>query len=161
MMHLNPFLGFNQGTNNNGGVSMKNVILTISLLIISSHSFAGSVCTHDDFVRAFPTVAAHLGNCPADSVGGQTSSCVHNGQVFNFYCSNSGNWSVPWGDILVSLDDSAISNKVVDEADSDKFEVSEEEILGATTEDIPCRPPRSTNGVPMFPKSYITNCGHY
>ena len=139
---------------------MKHVILTISLLIISSHSFAGSVCTHDDFVRAFPTAAAHLGNCPADSVGGQTSSCVHNGQVFNFYCSNSGNWSVPWGDILVSLSDSAVSNKVVDEADSDKFEVAEEEILGVI-EDVYCRSPRSTYPVQMIPKRFIFDCGHF
>ncbi len=139
---------------------MKHVILTISLLIISSHSFAGSVCTHDDFVRAFPTAAAHLGNCPADSVGGQTSSCVHNGQVFNFYCSSSGNWSVPWGDILGSLSDSAISNKVVDEADSDKFEVAEEEILGVI-EDIYCRSPRSTYPVQMIPKRFIFDCGHF
>jgi hypothetical protein len=137
---------------------MKHVIFTISLLIISSHTFAGSVCTHDAFVRAFPTAAAHLGNCPADSLGGQTSSCVHNGQVFNFYCSSSGNWSVPWGDILGSLSDSAVSNKVVDEADSDKFEVAEEEILGATTEDVPCRMSRSINPASGL-RRFMIDCG--
>jgi hypothetical protein len=81
---------------------MKHVIFTISLLIISSHTFAGSVCTHDDFARKWPSDARRLGNCPGDTPAGYKASCLDNyGSVIRLYCHPSNGWEPLGGKINV------------------------------------------------------------
>ena len=105
---------------------MKKLFASLLVFAISSQTFAAKVCTHSDFVAAYPNAAAHLGNCPRDSSTGSTVSCEHKGQIFNFYCSGSG-WSVPWGKIIQAPYQSLISPKNVVDLNDDLLELPADE----------------------------------
>ena len=105
---------------------MKKLFASLLVFAISSQTFAAKVCTHSDFVAAYPNAAANLGNCPRDSSTGSTVSCEHNGQIVNFYCSGSG-WSVPWGKIIQAPYQSLISPKNVVDLNDDLLELPADE----------------------------------